>query len=232
MSPSHGFSTLLFTGALLLADPVSALSTVYDMAGSTMRMNNQVCSPCTVAVSGTVTLDDDGAGNVVLTDLNLAHAAYQVGNPAVLSIEVERSSILLGAGSVAGVGSTLTLVAFGSTTIAQSGTVSCTPMGIGCDLVGLPVGVTAFADSHTVNLGMWTFDALGGFEANFKYMTVTSPPAIEFLNLVGTPVPEPGSGVLLAIGTILVAAKRRQTLAATPQRRGSVLRASGSAQTQ
>src|SRR5262245_37002507 len=122
MSRPIGCSTL-FAVALLLAGPVSAVSTTYDMTGTTMRMFNQVCGPCTAAVTGTVTLDDDGAGNVLLTDLSLAHAGYEIGRPTLLSIVVERTSIVLGAGSVAGTGSTLSSVTFGPTTILQSGSV-------------------------------------------------------------------------------------------------------------
>jgi hypothetical protein len=192
----------LFTVALL-AGPVSAVSTTYDMAGTTMRMFNQVCGPCTVGVTGTVMLDDDGAGNVALTDLSLAHVGYEIGSPILLSIVVERSSIVLGAGSVAGTGSTLSSVTFGSTTIAQSGSVTCTPLGLGCDLAGLPIGTTPFSDVLIpVNLGTWSFNGAGVISGMFTYMTVTSPPAIEYMYLVGTPVPEPGSGVLLAIGVV------------------------------
>jgi PEP-CTERM motif len=210
MSRPIGCPAALFAFVLLLAGPVSVVSAVFDVDGTTMRMFNQVCGPCTAAVTGTLTLDDDGAGNVVLTDLSLAHAGYQIGSPTLLSIVVERSSIVLGAGSVAGTGSTLTSVVFGSTTITQTGSVTCTAVTLGCDFVGLPAGATPFDQSPlAVDLGKWSFDAAGGLSARFTYMAVTSPPAIEYLYLVGTPVPEPGSGVLLAIGVIALGSRRR-----------------------
>ena len=75
---SAKFSLPLALGALLLAGPASALSSTYDVAGSTMSMVNQVCNPCVAAVTGTITLEDDGLGNVTLTDVSLAHASKSV----------------------------------------------------------------------------------------------------------------------------------------------------------
>ena len=49
------------------------------------------------------------------------------------------------------------------------------------------------------------------FSANFTYQSVTSPPAIEYLRLVGTPVPEPGTGALLAIGVAVLGWSRRRS---------------------
>ena len=211
MSRPCGFPIALFAAVLLIAGSASAVSTVYDMTGTTMRMFNQLCGPCTVGVTGTVTLDDDGAGNVALTDLSLAHAGYQVGSPSLISVVIERTSILLGAGSVAGTGSTLSSVTFGSTTIAQTGTATCAPATFGCAAANLPEGPTPLPETLTVDLGDWTFDALGGFSANFTYQSVTSPPAIEYLRLVGTPVPEPGTGALLAIGVAVLGWSRRRS---------------------
>ena len=162
-------------------------------------------------MTGTVTRDDDGAGNVALTDLTLAHVGYQVGSPSLISVVIERTSILLGAGSVAGTGSTLSSVTFGSTTIAQTGTATCAPATFGCAAANLPEGPIPLPETLTVDLGDWTFDALGGFSANFTYQPVTSPPAIEYLRLVGTPVPEPGTGALLAIGVAVLGWSRRRS---------------------
>ena len=209
MSRLQGFSLALFTSGLLLASPVSAVSTVYDMTGSTMRMFNQACGPCTVAVTGTVTLDDDGAGNILLTEFSLSHVAYQVGIPALLSIVIERPSIELGAGSVAGTGSTSTTAVFGPTTIAQTGSATCTNAAFACTDFGVAQGVTLLPGTLTVDVSTWTFDALGGFSARLTYMAVPNPPATENLHLVGTPVPEPGTAVLVALGTAALAWRRR-----------------------
>lgn len=206
------FSIALFTGALWFAAPASAISTVYDVTGSSLRMFNQVCDiTCRVAVTGTFTLDDDGAGNVQLTELSLAHVSYAVGG-TFLNLVIERSSILLGAGSVTGTGSTLGSVLFGTTTIAQTGTATCAPAMFTCEVANLPTGPTPLPETLQVDLGSWTFDALGRLSVTFNYMSVTSPPASERLTLVGSPVPEPGTITLLAIGLAALALRRRADL--------------------
>ncbi|MGH7336443.1 MAG: hypothetical protein ACREI7_02585, partial [Myxococcota bacterium] len=74
-------------GAFLASNPAAAVSTTYFMtAGSQMSMSNIACTPCIVPITGSVTLDDDGTGSVALTDMSLAHAAYEVGLPPLVSI--------------------------------------------------------------------------------------------------------------------------------------------------
>src|SRR5262245_4661168 len=71
----------LFFGALLCAGSASALSQTFTLiAGSTMTTVNGGGTHV-VAVTGSLTLNDDGVGNVTLTDLSLSHVAYEVGLP-------------------------------------------------------------------------------------------------------------------------------------------------------
>ena len=61
-------ATALAAGVLLLAGAAAALPTTYTMTtAARMSITNQACAPCTVPVTGTVTVDDDGAGGVSLT---------------------------------------------------------------------------------------------------------------------------------------------------------------------
>jgi len=196
---------LLAVGALFLAGSASALPTTYYMtSGSQMSMTNLACTPCTVPVTGSVTLDDDGAGHVALTQVSLAHDPYQVGLPPFVSIVLDRDSISLGAGSVAGTGSTQSSAVFGSTSLAHVGTIRCTSGSVTCAmLLGIPDGTYSLPSPVAVDLGTWTFDALGGLSASFVYTTLSGAnPATETMNLVGTttPVPEMGTGLLLAVG--------------------------------
>ncbi len=199
------FPLSLLIGALLIAGPASAVTTTYDMTGSTMVMTNQVCLPCTVAVTGSLTLDDDRLGNVTITSMNLAHDPYQVASPSVVSVILDRDSITLGAGPLAGTGTTVGGAAlFRVTTLAQTGTVTCTGS---CSFLGLPVGVTTLTPSVFAALGTWAFDLLGNLTAG--PILYTPGAASETLNLVGTPVPEPGTALFMAAGLVGMAVRRR-----------------------
>ncbi|HKA14102.1 MAG TPA: hypothetical protein VKH41_03720 [Myxococcota bacterium] len=204
----------LAAAALLLAGSASALPTTYLMAsGSQMSMSNQACTPCTVPVTGSVTLDDDAAGHVALTQVSLAHDPYQVGLPPFVSIVLDRDSIALAAGSAAGAGSTLSSVVFGSASLAHVGTITCTSGIVTCtQLLGIPDGTFRLPSPVTVDLGTWTFDGLGGLSASFVYTMLSGAnPATETLTLVGstTPVPEAGTGLLVAAGLAGVSLLRR-----------------------
>ena len=111
---SRMFSLALCGAALLFASSAMATPITYPMTGSTMSQDNTAAggacthATCNVAVTGNLTLDDDGLGNVTLTQVNLAHPSYQVGpGLPVLSVIITRNAITLGAGSVAGTGSTI-----------------------------------------------------------------------------------------------------------------------------
>jgi hypothetical protein len=203
---------LLAVGAFLFAGAASALPTTYTLiGGSQMSMTNAACAPCTVAVTGTVTLDDDGLGTVTLTDVSLAHASYQVGLVPIISVELERTNISLGAGPVVGAGSLTTDVVFGSTDITNIGTSTCTDGGLTCASLGIPAGASPLPTPLVVNLGTWDFDSFGsGFTATFQYFTIATSqgPATETLTLVAA-IPEPTTGLLVAMGMIGLALRRR-----------------------
>jgi hypothetical protein len=196
--------------ALLLAGPASAIPVVYTaIAGSKMTMVNQACNPnCSVPITGTVALEDNGGGTVTLTGMSLAHAPYQVGLPGFLSVVLERTSITLDAGPVAGPGSTLTSVVLGPTSIAQVGTVTCTSGFLNCGGQGLTEGSVPMASPIPVNLGTWNFTDSGtNLSAVFTYFSVPSQ-ATETLTLVAT-IPEPATALLVSGGLLGLALRRR-----------------------
>jgi hypothetical protein len=205
---------ILAVGAFLFPGAATALPTTYQMtAGSQMSMVNQACSPCSVPVTGSVTLDDDGSGNVTLTGVSLAHDPYQVGLPAFVSIVLDRDSITLGAGIVVGTGSTLGSALLGPTSLAHVGTISCGSGILTCaSVLGIPDGTFPLPSPVGVNLGTWTFDGLGGLSASFIYTTLSgASAATETLYLFGsaTPIPEPGTSLLVAAGLIGLWLRRR-----------------------
>ena len=204
---------LLAVGAFSLPGPAPAVSTTYYATSEArMSMVNQACSPCTVPVTGSVTLDDDGSGNVALTDVSLAHEPYQIGLAGFVSIVLDRDSISLGAGSVAGTGSTQSSVVLGPTTLAHVGTITCGSGILTCgSVLGIPDG-TFPLPSVAVDLGTWTFDGLGGLSTSIVYtMRGGAISATETLFLFGstTPIPEPGTCLLVAAGLIGFSLRRR-----------------------
>ena len=216
---SEKFSLPLALGALLLAGSASALSTTYDVAGSTMNMVNAGgCNPCTVPVTGSITIDDDGLGNITLTTVSISHVGYEVGSPGFLSVVIDRDAIGLGLGVATGTGTTVGgNVAFGSTTLYQYGTTTCTPGFVPCAIVPLPNGVSPLEIGvGPLALGNWAFDLLGNLtSASIIYTNNAGPnPATETLSLVGSPVPvpEPGTAALLVAGLVGMALRRRAVL--------------------
>ena len=145
------------------------------------------CSPCTVPVTGTIKLDDDGAGNVTLTKVNISHVGYEVGAAGLLSVVIDRDSITLGAGPVAGTGSTISsVVSFPATQFAQVGTTNYVhPVVFPCGVASPPPGVSPLSSPIPITLGNWTFDAFGALTASIIY--TANPQATETLNLVGRP---------------------------------------------
>jgi len=220
---SSRFSLSLFAsaGALLLAGSVSALTLNYNVSGTMDMTNTGSCTPatCNVAVTGTMTIDDDEVGNVSITSMNLSHANYEVGSPPLISIQLARSSITL-SGSVLGAGTTLSgATSFGSQTINQVGTLTCTPGFFTCVVAGLPAAGGVFPlgpnpDPSPTAFGTFNFDAGRNFSTPLltpiTYTnTVTPSAALERLSLNGTLIPEPGTGLLMAVGLMGMAVRRR-----------------------
>lgn len=208
--------SLAACGVLLLgAGSASALSTVYSVSGgSQMAQDNTVAggactfATCNIPVNGTVTLDDDGVGNVTLQALSLNHAGYQVGPAGLISIVIDRSSITLGGGPVLGAGATISsLVAFPATTFAQVGNTTCTGLLFPCALAGLPNGASPLTSPIPITLGNWTFDAFGNLFASMEYTNQAG--AIEQLTLGAFVVPEPSTALLLTVGLVGMVVRRR-----------------------
>jgi len=204
-------STILFVG--LGAGAASALTITYDIGGgSQMVMENQVCDPCTVGVTGTLTLEDDEAGNVLLTAMSLSHGDLEVAQPPFFSVILNRSDIGLGAGDVLGFGSTLgSTVDFGTTTLAQTGTLTCTGSFVqSCSDQGLQEGSQPLTPTLPgIDLGVWDFDASRNLMAAFVF--TDDPQATETLELQGTVasvVPEPATILLLASAAASLGARR------------------------
>ena len=128
---SRKFSLAALAGTLLLAGPALALTSVYDMTGSSMSMVNAggLCTaitPCTIPVTGTMTIDDDGIGNVTITGVTLAHNPYEVGAPALRPQRHHRPRCAWACPAVPGAGVTVSGAAlFGATQFNQIGTTTC-----------------------------------------------------------------------------------------------------------
>jgi hypothetical protein len=180
--------------------------------GSTMTTTNAGGAHI-VAVTGSVTLDDDGLGNVTLTDMSLSHVGYQVGFPPFISIILTRPAINLGAGSVVGTGSFLTTATFGSTDIAQPGAGGvCTSGIVTCVSNGLPEGAFPLPNPLTgVALGTWTFAGVGtALDAVFQYGPTVSG-STDVLHIIAA-VPEPSTMALVVMGLAGLAIRRRRSL--------------------
>jgi hypothetical protein len=214
---SRKFPLPLFFGALLLAGSASALSTTYGLlAGSTMTTVNGGGSH-SIALTGSITLDDDGVGNVTITNLSLSHGAFQIGSPPLVSVVTNRPSIVLGSGPVAGTGSTLTSATFATaTTVDQStGTLQCddglfTCAGPPVNFPG-PAGVPLPLTSPLgLTFGTFNFTGLGtNLSAVFQYGPTVAG-STDTVTLVAT-VPEPGTLVLLAAGLVGFGIRRRHS---------------------
>jgi hypothetical protein len=209
---SRKFSLAVCGVVSLLASSAMALPVLYDMTGSTMSIVNAGgCNPCTVAVTGTLILDDDGLGNVLLRNFNLAHDGYQVANPALVSVIIDRDLIQTNVVSVLGSGTTVSGNAvMGTTGIQQVGTTTCTAGLFPCVVAGLPDGVSPLASPiGPIDLGTWAFDAFSNFTSGGIVYTANAQ-ATETLTLVGTQViPEPGTMLLVAAGVVGLALRRR-----------------------
>jgi hypothetical protein len=133
-----------------------------------------------------------------------------------------RSNIRLGAGSVTGTGSTQTSALFGSTTLANTGTVTCQSGFLTCtSTLGIPDGTFPLPSPGMRALGTWVFDGFGGFSASFVYNTLSGANnAVETLFLFGssTPVPEPSTGLLLGLGLIALRARHARNSPTTARR--------------
>ena len=214
---SRMFSLPLVLGALLLAGPASAVTKTFNLVsgnlstGSTMSTLNEGGNHV-IAVTGYVTLDDDGLGNVTLLDMQLAHLGNEVGFPPFISVVLTRPSIQLGAGSVVGAGSFATSAVFGSTDIIQpGGTGLCTDGILLCSGLAtpLPSGIPFPLPSPLtgVALGTWTFSGSGtGLLATFQYGPTVAG-STDTLKIVAA-VPEPSTIVLVAIGLVGLGIRR------------------------
>jgi PEP-CTERM motif-containing protein len=204
-------SLLAGLGVLLLAGSASALTTVYNVTdmNAIMTTVNQVCAVgvCQAPLSGTITIDDDLAGNVAITAMSLSHPLYEVatGSPTLISVKLERTNITLGAGPILGTGSTTSVVDFGGTTLTQTGTTTCASIIGLCEVyVGAPPGTYPLPSSVVIlDMGTWIFDSARNIiDGVTPYQIVTG--SSEFMI-----IPEPGTILLLAMGMAGMAIRRR-----------------------
>jgi hypothetical protein len=213
--------SLAACGALVLgAGSASALSFAYNASpGSVMAQDNTVAggactfATCNVPVTGTILIDDDGIGNVTITNLSLSHNGYEVGPAGLISVVIDRDFINLGQVPVLGSGTTLNgVTTFGVASVYQYGSTTCTPIVFPCVLAGLPTGVSPLATPIPINLGNWAFDAFGNLSAVIQYTNQAG--AIEQLTLGAspTPVPEPSTIALVAAGLVGLAIRRRSSI--------------------